>query len=735
MRLRTKVFQLTLLTVIPTIAFTIVLALVLLEREAEIQRDGALNRNRAFMTAVDSEMRGHELTLHALAASSYLQAGALRTFHDEMVRVLESQPDYRSISLASVSHEQILNTSRPFGTQLPMVGDSASFEHALKEGKPAIGGMMALEVNEGYGIPVRIPVMVRGNVRYVLTAMLNPKRFERLIEEQDLRPSWVSGLVDRRGTVIARIPFRKEAEKASEAFLEATTKSTEGWYRGKTLEGLDSYTAYKTSDYTGWSIGFAMPSSEVNVSAWRAIWLVGLGAAILIGLALPFSFWISRQVADPITDLLKMARSLGDPGIVSNPSIRSPIREARELAQAFVDAAATINERQQALEQEKAALQAADRAKDEFLAMLGHELRNPLSAVINASSLLRQPGLSPENLNAAEGVLERQTAQLDRLVNDLLDVGRVVSGKIEIERAPIELGSVIDAAVQAIKTSGRARARVLSINHSDAVYVLGDFARLQQVVMNLLSNAIAHTDEKDSIEVSVTREGESAVLCVADTGSGFEEKDRTAIFDLFYQVDRELHRRGGLGIGLTLVKRLVEMHGGTVTAFSAGLDKGAQFIVRLPLTAANTLAEDEKDAGEQAARPLKILLIDDNEDVRISMRLLLEEERHKVSVAVDGREGVDTALASKPQVAIVDIGMPGMDGYDVARELREKFGNDIFLIAMTGYGAPQDVQLAKDAGFDEHITKPASFPDLTAMLTMAAHSLHVEPAARVSRKT
>src|SRR4051812_29566030 len=215
MRLRTKVFQLTLLTVIPTLVFTVVLALVLLERERDIQRNGALDRNRAFMTAVDSEMRGHELSLKALATSSYLHAGALRSFHDEMVRVLGSQPDWRSISLASPALEQILNTSRPYGTRLPMVRDNASFERALNERKPGIGGMIKLEISEGYGIPVRVPVVVDGQVRYVLTAMLNPKRFERLIEAQHLPTSWVSGLVDKNGTVIARVPFRMEAEKAS----------------------------------------------------------------------------------------------------------------------------------------------------------------------------------------------------------------------------------------------------------------------------------------------------------------------------------------------------------------------------------------------------------------------------------------------------------------------------------------------------------------------------------------
>src|SRR4051812_3680650 len=194
MRLRTKVFQLTLLTVIPTLVFTVVLALVLLERERDIQRNGALDRNRAFMTAVDSEMRGHELSLKALATSSYLQAGALRSFHDDMIRVLPSQPDWLSISLASSGREQILNTSRPYGTRLPVVRDKGSFQRVLDDGKPAIGEMLALEIPEGYGIPVRVPVVIDGHVRYILSAMLNPKRFERLIEAQNLRPSWVSGL-------------------------------------------------------------------------------------------------------------------------------------------------------------------------------------------------------------------------------------------------------------------------------------------------------------------------------------------------------------------------------------------------------------------------------------------------------------------------------------------------------------------------------------------------------------
>jgi signal transduction histidine kinase/ActR/RegA family two-component response regulator len=729
MRLRTKVFQLTLLTVIPTLAFTVLLALVLLEREREIQRVGALDRNRAFMTAVDSEMLGHELTLQAVATSANLQTGALREFHDEIVRVLASQPDWRAISLASPTHQQILNTSRPFGTPLPMIRDNVSFERAATDGKPAIGGMLALEVTNGYGIPVRIPVRVNGQVRYVLTAMLNPQRFEQLIEAQNLRPSWVSGLVDKDGTVIARIPFRKQAEKASAEFMAAMAKSPEGWYRGSTLEGLDSYTAHKTSGYTGWTVGFGVPAAEVNASVWRAVWLVGLGAAILIALALPFSFWASKRVAAPITDLLKMARSLDDPGIASNPLVRSDIREARQLAQTLVDAAGAISERQTALEQEKAALQSADRAKDEFLAMLGHELRNPLSAVINASVLLRQPALSAETRVAAEGVLKRQTAQLDRLVNDLLDVGRVVSGKIEIEHAPVELGRVIDAAVQAIKASGRLQARSLSAHHIEAVFVLGDFTRLEQVITNLLSNAIAHTDDAGSIEVSVVRQGGWAVMWVADTGCGFEEKERTAIFDLFYQVNRNLHRKGGLGIGLTLVKRLVEMHGGAVSAFSAGPGKGARFTVRLPLSSANAAADDDRTSDKQVSRPLKILLIDDNEDIRISMRLLLEQARHTVCVAADGHAGVEAAISSKPQVAIVDIGMPGMDGYQVARELREKLGNDIFLIAMTGYGATQDVQLAKDAGFDEHIKKPASLTDLVAMLTTAGRRFHFETAA------
>jgi signal transduction histidine kinase/CheY-like chemotaxis protein len=723
MRLRTKVFQLTLLTVVPTITFAIALATVLLHREREVQRVGAQDRNRAFMTAVDSEIRGHVLTLKALATSESLKSGALSKFHAEMTRVLASQPDWRSIQLGSTSREQVLNTSRPYGAKLPKIRDNVSFERALNGPDAAIGGVLALEITEGYGIPVRVPVVKNGRIQYVITAMLNLERFNQLVEAQRLFPSWIIGLVDKEGHLIARLPYRSSFELASEPFRTAVSQSTEGWYRATTTDGEDAYTAFKTSEYTGWSVGFGIPAAEVHVSAWRAIWMVGLGAVILVLLALPFSYWVSRHVSGPITDLLQMARSLGRQKLSSNSAVNSEIREVRELSQAFIDAAAAISERQKVIEQEKRALESADRAKDEFLAMLGHELRNPLSAVVNASALLSHPVLSVESRMAAQSVLMRQTAQLDRLVNDLLDVGRVVAGKIEIARTPLELGEVVDAAVQAFKATGRIGHRSVRIHRPEAVFTVGDFARMEQVVMNLVSNALAHTNENGAIEISVVKEKDFAVVCVADDGSGFGEEDYSTIFDLFYQVNSGSHRKGGLGMGLTLVKRLVELHGGSVTAFSAGRGKGATFTVRLPLANAITSIYSGKTQAVTPTRGLKILIIDDNDDVRISMRMLLESEGHSVSVAMDGRSGVDAAISLMPQIAIVDIGMPDMNGYDVARELRQRLGNDIFLIAMTGYGAPRDIKMAKEAGFDEHITKPASLTELQALLTTAAASM------------
>jgi len=715
MQLRSKLLQLGLGTVIPPILLAAVLGGLLINYEREAYRRGATDRNRAFMTAVDTEIRGHMLTLNAMSASRNLHD--LRKFHEEMLLVLASQSDWQTIHLALPSGQHVINTNRPFGSKLPVVLEMQSITRLLETKRPAIGEITVGPVTKRAGIPVRIPIMENAAVVYVLTAVINPGVISRLIEAQRFPPTWTTAVVDATGHYIARAPARSVGELAGTNLVSAVERGGEGWYRGITKDGSDSYTAYKTSDFTHWTVGVAVPASEVNAAGYRAAWLIGLGTLLTIGIALAYAYSMGRRISSPMMALAAAARSMGTDKEPAHLTTHSEIREVRDVAQALTEASTAIRERQVLIEREQSILKAADKAKDEFLAMLGHELRNPLSAVSNAAALLNRPTLPPEHRLAAQAIVTRQTDQLTHMVNDLLDVGRVVAGKIHLEQTRVDLSEVADAAVHAIRAAGRAESHNISVRCPDPVYVFGDPTRLEQVITNLLSNAITHTPPNGSIDISVVKESGSAVLRVADTGAGLKEEDRAPIFELFYQADKALHRKGGLGIGLTLVKRLVEMHGGIVSAFSAGLGKGSTFTVRLPLSSAPTQANVGKMQGGPSMSSLNVLVIDDSEDVRSSMQLLLKIEGHVVHVAEDGHAGLEKASSVAPDIALVDIGMPGMDGYEVARQMRARFGDAIALIALTGYGQPDDVRRAIDAGFDEHVVKPADFPSLMLLMT------------------
>jgi len=355
--------------------------------------------------------------------------------------------------------------------------------------------------------------------------------------------------------------------------------------------------------------------------------------------------------------------------------------------------------------------ESANRAKDEFLAMLGHELRNPLSAVRNAVVTAR---LDPERRDRALDIARRGTDQLGRLVDDLLDVARITQGKIALRMQRLTLAGVVERAVESTRQliEERAHALTLSLPGAD-VHVDGDSTRLEQVVANLVTNAAKYADPGGRIEVSVTREGDDAVLRVRDDGCGIAPEMLPRVFDLFAQADRGLDRaQGGLGIGLTVVKQLAELHGGRVEARSDGLGKGAEFVVRLPALVAaceETLRVPSPERARSARA--RVLLVEDNADAAESLVLLLELLGHRVRVTRDGPSALEAARANVPDVMIVDIGLPGMDGYEVARQVRQDAGlRPILLVALTGYGREDDRRRALAAGFDYHLVKPVN-PD------------------------
>jgi PAS domain S-box-containing protein len=382
-----------------------------------------------------------------------------------------------------------------------------------------------------------------------------------------------------------------------------------------------------------------------------------------------------------------------------------------------------ITERTQAEAEQRARgeeAEAANRAKDEFLAMLGHELRNPLGTITNAVAVLERLGGDDASTRPLTAIINRQTRHLSRLVDDLLDVARVTSGKIRLQAKPVELQALVRRCVETLTHAGRTQQPRVILG-GEPVHVAGDAARLEQVVINLVDNALKYTPPGGTVTVTTERAGASAVLRVRDTGRGISPEILARVFDLFVQEPQPLDRtRGGLGLGLALVKRLVELHGGTVAATSEGPDRGSEFTVRLPALSHPAMdGEREGSPGEPAAaRARRVLIVEDGADARESLRLLLEQGGHLVETAGDGPSGLLALAAFRPEIALIDIGLPGLDGYTLAEAARRQpETRDIRLVALTGYGQSEDRRRALAAGFDLHVTKPvdpATLHDLLA---------------------
>ncbi|HKI38602.1 MAG TPA: ATP-binding protein [Gemmataceae bacterium] len=365
-------------------------------------------------------------------------------------------------------------------------------------------------------------------------------------------------------------------------------------------------------------------------------------------------------------------------------------------------------------------LEEAVRRRDSFLVQLAHELRNPLGTIRNATHNLERIDL-PEEVGAHQRtVIGRQTSHLARVIDDLLDASRVTSGKIQLQRQAVDLREVVAHALREQDTAARAQRQRLSFTAGPERFrVEGDPRRLGQVVANLVHNAVSYTPEGGDIRVSLTREGAEVVLRVADDGVGIAPEQLPHVFDLFAVMERLPDRpTGGLGIGLPLVRALVEMHGGKVEAHSAGRGRGSEFVVRLPPNAASEPAPRGTAGAARGGR--RVLVVEDNPDGRDTLRMMLAMWGHHVEVAADGRQGVEQALALRPEVALVDIGLPQLDGYEVARRVRAALGRDIFLIALTGFGQPHDCRRAFEAGFDAHLVKPADPQELHDLLEQVA---------------
>jgi len=362
-------------------------------------------------------------------------------------------------------------------------------------------------------------------------------------------------------------------------------------------------------------------------------------------------------------------------------------------------------------------LQSAMDVRDQFLAMLGHELRNPIGSITNALHLLNTKR-DPSAFDHYHAILTRQTRNLSHIIDDLLDVARITQGKVSLERTLVDLREVVRRCVDSNAEETRISQHQLALDlPAGPVRVMGDAVRLEQIISNLVTNANKYTPAGGHLEVRLDATATHATIEVSDDGVGMDQAMQVRVFDVFVQGKQTIDRaRGGLGLGLTVVRELVALHDGTVTAFSDGEGKGSRFVVEIPLAPADALAEPAP-AETPAGAGLHIVVIEDNEDARLTLEEALTTFHHEVAAAGDGVSGLELVLKSVPDVALVDIGLPGIDGYEVARKIHERMdGTAPKLIAMTGYGQPEDRARAEAAGFDLHIVKPVVLKKLQQVL-------------------
>jgi signal transduction histidine kinase len=452
--------------------------------------------------------------------------------------------------------------------------------------------------------------------------------------------------------------------------------------------------------------------------------LEGYGSGAVDYLVKPVNATVLRSKVAVFAELHRKNREVA----IANRALLAEVTERRRAEQQLHELNGNLDglvaERTRALEQAEAELREADRRKDAFIATLAHELRNPLAPVRNAVQILQRQGAAEADAQRARMIIARQVGVMARLIDDLMDVSRINRGYIELRREPVDLTRVLELAVEATRPYMAEFGHALALRLPESSVVLdADVTRLSQVFVNLLTNAAKYTERGGRIEVAVQRSSDTVSVTVSDDGIGIPVDQLERVFDMFCQVESTVDRsRGGLGIGLSLVRHLVELHGGRVLAHSEGHGRGSTFTVSLPLPprALEETAIADTDAANASPHRLRILVVEDNHDGAETLTTLLRTMGHEVHVVLDGGVAVEAATSFRPELVLLDLGLPTLDGYQVCRRLREQpWGSGMRVVAMTGWGDPEAQRAVLAAGFDRHLVKPVEEADLLAALALA----------------
>jgi signal transduction histidine kinase/CheY-like chemotaxis protein len=720
-----------LLLVIGTLVPALVIAAVLVRRVVGDNRRAVeqrlLETARAAAAVVDTELGGSIRALQGLGESGQIRDGEISGFYDQAQRLLKTQPTWSAVSLSRPDGQQIANTSLPLGEPLPTITDRDSFDRAITRKSPVVGNLRLGQITQQLGFIVRVPILRDGRIVYVLSAWITSKQFaDVLLGQAPLSDEWVRGVVDASGVLVARSrdPERFVGKKGTATFLQRQS-AVEAVYRDVSLEGIDVYGAFSRAPMSGWIAGVGVPASIVDARFRESMVALAAMALLLLAVGGGGAYFISRRISRDLRQSAAAAEAIASGRHPSRAGSR--VTELQRLLDALAQSAALLETRQRERDEQltranaaRAEAEAADRAKDEFLAMLGHELRNPLAPALTAIHLMKTRGGA--DTTRERQVIERQIRHMARLVDDLLDVSRLRRGAIELRRERFELADAIARAVEMASAVFAEKQHHLDVEVPARLEIHADRIRIAQVLANLLSNAAKYSEPGAQIQLRVREEHAQVVIECRDTGIGMPAELVPRVFDLFVQGERGLDRpQGGLGLGLAVARTLVELHGGTIGATSAGTGQGSTFIVRLPLATtpplSGTIAEESSSSATVRGQIGRVMVVDDNRDALDMLLDALTAAGVEAFGASTPHEALDLAAELRPQVAVLDIGLPHMDGFELARALRSRDGGAALrLIALTGYGRDQDKAAATAAGFDAFFAKPVEVDVLIAAL-------------------
>ena len=741
--LRRRLFALTAAGILP-LAVMAGISLYALQRQQreQVERVG-VELARSVANAVDAELRSSVAILETLATTPTLDRTDLAAFRERAARVLADRPGWSGLVLSDLSGGPLMDTRVGPEIALSPLADPESFDRTLKTRRPVIGALKQ-HPQGGWLFAVRVPVVRDGLMRYVLTALITPHVIREVLTRQQLPGDWVISIVDAHGLRVARSRAHEETVggRLSESGQQVLSRGgSEGSGISYTLEGERIFTTFSRLAASGWAAVLGLPTARAEAAAVGALTLYGGGILLSLGLGTLAAIWVARTITGPIAQLRAAAEIVGRRRIPKPPE--TSIQEIREVGAALnaaaLDLARGEAERDDLLRKERRAREAAesaDRAKDEFMAVLSHELRTPLNAVYGWAKMLQSGQIRDDALaeHAKNAIVRNADVQM-QLVDDLLDLSRITTGKLRLETRRLQLPVVLAEAIDAVRPAAEAKGIRIDSTIDDAVPpILGDSARLQQILWNVLMNAVKFTPAGGRVHVELRRASSDLEIIISDTGEGIDADVLPHVFERFRQGDSSSTRpHSGLGIGLALVKHLVELHGGTVHARSAGKDQGATVTITLPAAPADSPAVPEDAAQDTApviphatvARldGLRVIVADDDPEGLMLAETILTRAGADVRTCRSAAEALGLLLEWRPDVLVSDIEMPGEDGYALIRQVRALpagSGGMTPAIALTAYGRSQDRLRSVSAGFNMHVPKPVDPGELTAIVASVA---------------